>query len=213
MQTTKLIFLFVSAILFSCTVPQGVTVDEKVEIGANYGLVLMSLSRSGFDVPYELYYKSKNNKNVLDATRIDLLDVDDWLNLPGQENDEIGGRLFVMKLPAGVYKFHDIGVEHGYSQAEWGGAGLYDFNFKVLSGEAVYIGNIHVHSSNIGNNDMEIESHTSISDKSDRDLPMFSSRYKNLKSFDISINLADGGKSKGYKRRHLGVEESIAKSR
>jgi hypothetical protein len=135
------------------------------------GVLVMSMTYTPDSPTFTLVYRpvGTTDRDALVSNTIP--HPEDWKNP--------AGRLVVIELPAGQYEIF-----------QWAGNALesrrpFSVPFTVSTGKATYIGNVHV--------EVRRERGTfqvTVTDNSDRDLPLFHGRYKNMKSTDVVTSIS-----------------------
>ncbi len=175
-----LLALFILAGCAAKNVDQSINTSQLTETG----LVYASLSTSDeylygpiatFRLKQGGIIKSREEDNPLLGT------------LKPSELQDDYGRLVVLELPAGKNSLNHWVVTHGTTQY-FSKEDVPEMVFTVEPGKAVYLGNLHIHTSlgkNFIGHQIIVDLLPEIRDRSQRDLEMFRARYPNVAEADI----------------------------
>lgn len=157
------------------------TACSSLQISQNYslnnteGLVFFSMTESGvLTSKYELVFISEDTKSEYVVS----LEKGDHYQIGFKENDlesartfdEAIGKLSVLRLPEGVYRFTSWSTRENKPIGENSLKQLLNKKFRVKNGHALYLGNLHLLNS-------KKESSLLVMDNRVRDLKLFYQRY------------------------------------
>jgi hypothetical protein len=163
--------LVLVAVLLGGCAPLNINLDYSLANKPGKGVVVMSMTYTPDAPTFGLNFRPLGGKEPDAIMSNTLPHPEDWKNP--------AGRLVVLELPVGKYEIF-----------EWFGNWLeskrpFSVPFTVVEGRATYIGNVRV--------DVLRELGTfrvSVTDKSDRDISLLLSRFKNIKSADIEKSIS-----------------------
>lgn len=173
-----LISLFIISIVSSCSVSE---LEHNYQLTDKEGLAFFSLSRSGeLSGQLELSFSGLNDSGPLkfrlnSQSEIDFGPVKHNGNAP---YDQAIGKLFVMRLPEGVYQLNEWRLTKNDGSADVSRPLVK--KFRVANHKALYLGNIHLTS---GAENKQVR----INDRRFRDIPLFLSKYKKLTRSQVLI--------------------------
>jgi hypothetical protein len=218
MLKQKLILLLLLIVI----VP-GCSVHKAVFVGSGFTVpktedtatAIISLTLSGVhDVPFMIYYRGTDESNRSKKGFFPVRHQRDW-PVPTTKNmanalNNYSGRLMVMTLPAGNYEFYALVIDDGYREGSWGSGGKYSIPFSLSQGKANYIGNVHFHSGEIGNNLMHLQSESYLFNKTDRDMGLFYDKFPKVDKSDVVLSPTINNVNPNDKivRMHHGQESS-----
>lgn len=179
--------LIVSLLLSSCvTATLNIEKDYSMSPGIGKGVVIASLTRHGYqDLSFFVQIKLRGIGSKYEGkvnVTGDYVSEDDWAcpNFSNIPANKPCGRLMVIELPQGDYEYYSwIG---GSNNSTIKPKKDFSKKFTVVSGKAVYIGNIHI---GIGGRRFSM----AVQDKQDRDLELFLIKYQNIKKEDIVVSI------------------------
>lgn len=179
------IFVFIIALLLGgCASAPNIGKDYSLDEAKGKGILLVSMTRSG-DRGFNMFVDLRGVDNKYDQAVpvTDLFASLDW-SCPITETSEPCGRLAVIELPQGEYEFYSWhgGSSNGKISTSVKAMNEFSKRFKVTSGKVVYVGNVHLA---IGGGRFAMR----ISDKRDRDLPLFSSKYPKIATDKIQVDI------------------------
>lgn len=185
-------------------VPHNLPGDYAIDSDQHYGVIIGSVGAKrdpGMDSWYEwsLYeLRSKTDSNlsghVNSAFKWNPYYM--WGSMALCPDDGLAdecGQLFALLLPAGEYEFHMVipamsskSTDQSFRQSGWS-AQLQGYDFEVLPGKAIYLGNlisrICIAAANHGNRVWSAVG--DVSDESKRDIPLLINKFPNLASVPI----------------------------
>jgi len=174
--------LFVIGLLNACS---GLQTAQDYLLNDNEGLAFFSMTESGnLSSSYQLTFLNESTQRpvVINLRSTDQLDIgyQSTNNLAVRAYDNPRGKLVVLRLPEGVYRFDKW--SSGKSKLGKHSLDLLPGKkFRVMNGRALYLGNIHLVSSNKLNS-------LFIRDNRIRDFQLFSKRYPRVENSKILVS-------------------------
>jgi hypothetical protein len=174
-----------------------VSSDYRLDPSKNLGLVVVSLTMAGLPSGFNVFinYRGVDVSHKSSIPVSDMFASADWrcpfLGTPTEENP--CGRLAVVELTPGEYEFYswEGGTGGGPGSITFTVRSVADFSkrFKVVSGKAVYLGNIHfsIQHRVVGRGAYQMR----ITDLRDRDLTLLHSKHPSITPDGVVISLLD----------------------
>lgn len=202
-----LALLFATLLLTGCaakSVEQNFAFSPEAETGLVIGSATSSKKYSHFDTTTYFRYAKAGGLGALDLKTAGFIQPRRRSFTLGPRADsefqDADGSLFALSLAPGDYVFETWEVLNG-NNGVISPTERNSIPFTVRKGQAVYIGNLHMHlgrGKNIFGVTIIADARPEITDQSQRDIPMLLQRYPNLKREDITITILDdrpwGGK-------------------
>lgn len=181
----KLICLWIGCCLFllSCATPIS-NIQANYKLNDNTGVILLSLTASGVcGFTYFTEIREINSKSTYSIGMQDFGYERDWIKKNNEcpsKPDNYFGKLVAVDLPAGTYEIYQLDGMSRYRKVL--AKSDISVKFTVKANKINYLGNIHFHVNKknfiYGTQDL-----------SQRDIPLFQSKYKQFNTQDIIINL------------------------
>lgn len=185
-----LLLLFIT-LVGGCT-SNPYTADNNIGIydSSNYGLVVLSVNTEGS--PKGFQYILKSEDSGIQFSIPDRGALDSMLPMLISDFRDIKGKLVVLKLPKGKYKFVEwiysgTGINQYPADASWSKLG-FPIYFNVENGKVNYIGQVSRINTYSGNT--LLSSKIIVTDKEQRDISLFLQKYPNIKLKSVYKNLA-----------------------
>jgi hypothetical protein len=192
--------VLVALIVSGCatkSVDQNFAFTPGTETGLIVGSASSSDENSAYDATVSFRYSPARMNDALDfknSGHIEALSPSLWFGRGGPSDfKDVAGKLFAIALKPGNYSFTSWEINNGSN------AIIYPIDpkplaFTVRKGKATYIGNMHMYL-RTGRNFFGItiiaDGRPSITDKSERDIPLLLKRFPKIAREDIEIHVLD----------------------
>jgi len=182
-QTKYWFVLFIGLLLNACS---GIQTAQDYLLQDSEGLVFFSISESGEQSSsYQLIFVNESNqKNLsINLRKSDLLDIgtDENTGSAYRSFDNPRGKLVVLRLPEGIYRFDKWVSDGNKTLGKYSLGSAPGKKFRVKNGHSLYLGNVHLISSN------SVRS-LFIRDNRIRDFDLFEKRYPRVDKNKILVS-------------------------
>lgn len=163
----KFSMLLLAALLLASCASFNAPVNYDFDTKSQSGLAVFSFTSEGILGNFFLKYRSLSNGPDGDITQ--------WTNRnPLDWNGKFIGRLVTLELPAGNYEIYWLSDPHNVRTAR-----AFSIPFQVFPNKATYFGNVHIKVPD------RTQFKPSVTDKSERDLQLFFSRYTKIRKTEL----------------------------
>jgi hypothetical protein len=189
--------LLACAGLASCQVTGTANAERNLDLSAkSTGVAVVSVTVSGY-LPGTHWYqivdlKSPQQPPISVPTNADSFGLD-WN--PGSLGDKnFTGRLAVIELAPGDYEIRRWVMMVGNS-ATYASRRPFGYRFSIAAGEIVYLGNVHTDIQRSASASA-LPYASTVTDRQERDLPLFQQKYPVAKSRNVKIAVSTSGESR-----------------